>query len=334
MTKATDLVLAGDIGGTNARFRLYDIGGKRVVHERTLESRSAKSLSALLAPYVKDAPGRVRAAALGVAGPVVDGQCATTNLPWVLDEKKLARDLKIPSVRLVNDLAAVALGCTRLPPSARTVIARGKPPKGGNVAVISAGTGLGEALLFWNDGRFLPCATEGGHSDYAPRSSLEAEIAASLVHLDDRGHVSNERVLSGPGMGSLYDFFLARSGLPESAEVQEALCVGDRNAAICALGLAGRSAAAGQAVDAFAAAYGAEAGNLALKGLATKGVYVCGRIAATLVPRRREIFLEAMCDKGRLRPLLERMPVYVVDDDRVGLVGTGYLAARLLADAM
>jgi glucokinase len=333
MGNSKHLVLAGDVGGTNARFRLYDAGGKKVVHERTFASRAAKSLSSLLAPYVKAAEGRVRAAAIGVAGPVVDGVSVTTNLPWVLDEKKLARDLGIPIVRLVNDLAAVAMGCTRLPASARRVISAGKPPKAGNVAVISAGTGLGEALLVWDGERLLPCATEGGHADFAPRTALEVEIFSSLQKMDARGHVSCERLLSGPGMGSLYEFFLARSGKGERAPASLALSTGDRNAAVCALGLSGKSVAAAAAVDAFAAIYGAEAGNLALKGLATCGVYLCGRIAATLVPRRKGIFLGAMRNKGRMRSIVERMPVYVVDDDLVGLVGAGHLAARLAADA-
>jgi glucokinase len=328
-----ELVLAGDVGGTNARFRLYDTFGKKVVHEKTFPSRSAKSLSALLAPYVKAAAGRVCAAAIGVAGPVVDGACVTTNLPWIIDEKKLARDLGIPLVRLVNDLAAVAMGCTRLPASARRVISAGKPPKAGNVAVISAGTGLGEALLLWDGARLLPCATEGGHADFAPRTELEVELFNYLHERGGRGHVSCERVLSGPGMGSIYEFFVARSGKPESLAAIRALSTGDRNAAVCALGLSGKSRAAAEAVDAFAAIYGAEAGNLALKGLATSGVYLCGRIAATLVPRKKGIFLHAMRDKGRMRSLVERMPVYVVDDDGVGLVGAGHLAARLAADA-
>jgi glucokinase len=166
----------------------------------------------------------------------------------------------------------------------------------------------------------------------APCDDLQAELLQFLRKGDPRSHVSYERVVSGPGIGNLYDFFRSRETAPESAEAEQALLAGDRNEAITQLGLRGKSAAAAKAVDMFVAIFGAEVGNLALKGLATYGVYVCGRIAAVVVPKRKQIFLAAMRNKGRLQPLVERVPVYLVDDSLVGLLGASCLAARLASE--
>jgi glucokinase len=332
------LVLAGDIGGTNARFRLYDLAGKTTVHEATLSSRSAKSLQALVGRYLGQVGARVRAAVLGIAGPVVDGVSRTTNLPWVVDERVLAAKLGIPVVRLVNDLAAVAMGCVRLGPAVRSTVWAGVPAKA-NCAVISAGTGLGEAMLIWDGKRYVPSATEGGHTDFGPRNPTEIDLLRYLVGPKGNGggkgvpHVSYERVVSGPGLGSMYDFFVDKGGVKEPSPVAKKLAKGDRNAAICELGLSRKSRAAVKAVDAFAAALGAEAGNLALKGFALGGLYLCGRIAQEIVPRRKQVFLDAMHDKGRMRALVEKVPVIIVKDDLVGLVGAGYLAAQMAASS-
>jgi len=186
--------------------------------------------------------------------------------------------------------------------------------------------------MMWEGGKHFPTASEGGHSDLAPCDDLQAELLRFLRKDGPRSHVSYERVLSGPGIGNLYDFFRSRETGPESAEAEQALLAGDRNAAITRLGLSGMSSAAVKAVDMFAAIFGAEVGNLALKGLATRGVYVCGRIGAEIVPKRKHIFLAAMRDKGRLRSLVERVPVYLVDDSLVGLLGASCLAARLASE--
>jgi glucokinase len=320
------LVLAGDIGGTNARLRLYDASGERPVHEAVLPS-AGPSLEALVGGYLARRKVRVSAAVLGVPGPVVDGVARPTNLPWVINQRKLSRALDIPNVALVNDLAAIAIGCTRAAASARLVLSPGKAPKGGNVAVIAAGTGLGEAMLIWDGARHVPCASEGGHADYAPSSDIEVDLLVFLRAKLGIRHISFERVLSGPGLGNVYDFFAKRLG--EAAIVTRQLKSGDRHAKIAALGLAKKSRAAGEAVDLFARIYGAEAGNLALKALSLGGVYLSGRIATEIIPKRRDIFLEAMRDKGRLGALLARMPVVIVKDSLVGLAGAGYLAAAL-----
>jgi glucokinase len=326
-----ELVLGGDIGGTNARLRLVECQRGAIVHEG-VPSQGSRSLAAILRGFLAVAPGRVQAAVLGLAGPVVDGVSRTTNLPWLVDERALARQLAIPRVRLVNDMAAIAMGCTCARPSARLTLVPGRSPKTGNAAVIAAGTGLGEALLVWSHGTLVATATEGGHGDLASRNELQDELLCFLRQQHGGGHVSYERVLSGPGIGALYDFFRARAAEPESESVLQALGGGDRNAAITKLGLTGKSAIARQAIDTFATFFGAEVGNLILRGLATRGVYICGRIGATILPKRKRQFLQALRDKGRLRPLVEQVPIHLIDDDRVGLAGACHLARQLVAE--
>ncbi|HKQ68804.1 MAG TPA: glucokinase [Polyangiaceae bacterium] len=327
---SVDMVLAGDIGGTNARLRLYDRKGERVAHEAILPSAGAPSLSAIVSKYLGKRKTKVASAVLGIAGPVVDGVARPTNLPWVIDQRELSAELGIPKVSLLNDLAAVAIGCTRLARASRIVIAKGKAPKGGNIAVIAAGTGLGEALLIWDGDHYVPCATEGGHTDFAPTSDLEVDLLAFLRRRLKADRVSYERVLSGPGLGNLYDFFVERHG-GELPAVERRLAKGDRNATISALGLAKKSRPAADAVDLFAGVYGAEAGNLALKGLSLGGVFLSGRIATDIIPRKKALFLQSMRDKGRMGELLARVPVTISKDRLVGLTGAGYLAARLVA---
>ena len=326
-----DLLLAGDIGGTHARFRLYDRRERRTAHEKVLPSRDAPSLAAMVGAYLASQKAKVAAAVLGIAGPVVGGVVRATNLPWTADERHLARDLDIPKVKLVNDLAALAVGCTRVGSSARVTVAKGRGVQGSNMAVIAAGTGLGEALLVWNGTQHLPSATEGGHADFAPVSDLQVELWAHLRRQTGGRHVSVEHVLSGPGLGRIYDFLLARGGR-ESVAVERQLRSGDRNAVITELGLAKKSRVAAAAVDLFVTIYGAEAGNLVLKSLSLGGLFVCGGIATRVIPPKKTLFLAAMRDKGRMAKLLTAVPVTLVHDRFVGLVGAGHLAARLAAE--
>lgn len=318
------MLVVGDIGGTHTRLSLLDPSG-RTERRRVLESRKFPSLEAALGTFLAEdkRPRRITGAAFGVAGPVVAGRVATTNLPWVVDAKALERRLSIKRVTLLNDLVALALGTLDITSAKKRVLGDAGSPKkkGANVAVLAAGTGLGEAMLVWDGARFVPSATEGGHSDFAPRNDLEVQL---LQFLRARfGHVSWERVLSGDGLGSLYDFFRQARGVNETTENTQALEADpDRNAAICRLGIEGRSEAAQSAVDLFASIYGSEAGNLALKTLAVGGVYVCGNIAVQMLPvLERAGFRRAFADKGRFASLMEKIPVAVVLDREVGLKG-------------
>lgn len=324
------MLLVGDIGGTHARLSLLAPQGRTIRHQ-VFESRKHPSLEAVVREFLGEPKPRVTAAAFGIAGPVVNGRCTATNLPWVVDARVLSRKLGIRRVTLLNDLVALSLGALDVPRRRLHVIgAAGTPKKkGANLAVIAAGTGLGEGLLIWDGERFVPSATEGGHSDLAPRDELEVDL---LKFLRARfGHVSWERVLSGDGLGNLYDFFRQARNLGDSTENNRAIeAAGDRNAAIAQLGMAGESEAASRAVDLFASMYGAEAGNLVLKSLAVGGVFVCGNIATRMLPvLDREGFHRAFVDKGRFTPLMERVPVAVVLDSDVGLAGASRVARGL-----
>ncbi len=322
------MFVVGDIGGTHARLSLLN-GAGRTVHHEVLQSRQYPSLEAAVRVFLEKAPvkGKVRAAAFGIAGPVVRGRVAGTNFPWVIDARVLSRKLGIKHVTLLNDLVALALGTLSVKRTKLHVLgAAGAPKKNGaNIAVLAAGTGLGEAMLIWDGTRFVPSATEGGHTDFAPRDDIEVEL---FEFLRDRfGHVSWERLLSGDGLGNLYDFFRSK-GVEESTENARTLAAAtDRNAAISELGMSEKSEAAARALELFATIYGAEAGNLALKTLAIAGVYVCGNIAARMLPiLDRGGFRRAFADKGRFMATMEKIPIAVVLDSDVGLAGAAHVA--------
>jgi len=321
------VLLAGDIGGTNTRLALVD--GKKWVREQALPSREFATFDAAVAEFLGARPPRIAAAAFGIAGPVVAGRVKTTNLPWTIDERALGRRLKTPRVRLLNDLVAIGFGALGAPPK-KLVTLRGKRAKGGNAAVLAAGTGLGEAGLVWDGEKHVPCGSEGVHADFAPRSAIEWELRAYLESKIG-GRVSYERVLSGPGIGNVHAFLVEAKGMQETSEAARTLASAtDENRAVAELGLSGQSPVCRRALEVFLGVYGAEAGNHALRFLATGGLFVGGGIAAMLLPMLREgPFLEAFLDKGRLRPLLESIPVHVVIDSNIGLAGAARYAALL-----
>jgi glucokinase len=316
--------LAGDIGGTNARLALVSDRGA-IVRSDVLESTKHPSLESAVRAFLGAKSARIAAATFGIAGPVIRQRCEATNLPWVVDAAKVSRALRIPRVTLINDLVALAYG-SLLQPRARLAVLQVGPPakRGENVCTLAAGTGLGEAALIWDGDRHVPLATEGAHADFAPQRRTEWDLFEYAARRFD--HVSYERLVSGPGIGVLYDFVREVEGVRESkaneARIEES---SDRNREITELGESGKSRPADVALDLFSRLYGAEAGNLALKTLATGGVFVAGRIAATLAGTlKRRGFLEAFRAKGRFRKLLERVPVAVVLDSGVGLAGAAF----------
>jgi glucokinase len=326
------VVVVGDIGGTHARLSLLSPGGRTLRHQ-DYESRNYRSLDAVVEEFLGATRPRpkVTAGAFGIAGPVVGNRCVATNLPWIIDARVLARKLRIKRVTLLNDLVALSLGALTLPKSKVRVLGGAGTPKkrGGNIAVIAAGTGLGEAMLVWDGERLVPSPTEGGHSDFAPNSDVEAAL---LAFLRGRfGHVSWERVLSGSGLGNIYDFFTWASrpfGVPDTPENTTLLAAAaDRNAAIAGLAEGRKSEAAARAVELFARLYGAEAGNLALKTLSVAGVFVCGNIAARMAGALESNgFIDAFRAKGRFEPLMRKIPVAVVLDSDIGLAGAARVA--------
>ncbi len=322
-------ILVGDVGGTRTRLALYGRSTAAPRAEAVYSSRDHAGLEEIVDAFLASSKAkRPAVAVIGIAGPVRGGVAVVTNLPWRLDERALARHLGIPQVVLLNDLAVAARGCLELPDDAQIPLTASRPAKrGDHLAVIAAGTGLGEAFLVWAGDRHVAVPTEGGHGDFAPQSPIEIELWHFLQKRYP-DHVSYERIVSGDGLGALYDFFLSR-GPREPRTVTRRLCDGDRNAAIAELGLTRAFRPATLAVDLFASIYGAEAGNMALRQLAIGGVFVAGNIAQRIVPDRRAIFLAAFRRKGRFSALLGEIPIAVVTDPMVGVLGAIAVARDL-----
>jgi glucokinase len=314
-------ILAADVGGTKTELALFD----GTAHGGYHELRSQRYVSADfdgIEPMVRGFLGENTAdrAGIGVAGPVVDDTCRTTNLPWALDARQLERELGIGHVHLLNDFAAVALGIAALSPDDLVVLQEGEVDPDGPVIAVGAGTGLGEAIVLPSSSGRRILASEGGHTDFAPRN--EEEIALLRFLLQRHHRVSVERVVSGQGLVALYDFVVAEGLAPTSVALRERMKTEDPGQVIGESALARSDPACVKAVDMFVSAYGAEAGNVALTVLPTGGVYLAGGIAPRLIERfRGDAFMKPFLTKGRMSYLLERMRVAVIMNARVGLLG-------------
>ena len=260
-----------------------------------------------------------RTAHLAVPGAVIDGRCHTPNLPWELDEGELQTSTGIPRVILLNDFVGLALGVADLPASGLVTLKRGNIVKHGTKAIVGAGTGLGEAILVWDGAAYVPVASEAGHADFAPQGALQRALSEQLEA--ELGHVSVERVLSGPGLARIYGF-LVGEGMPASTEVETTTGEQDPSEIISRLALSRLHPTCEQALDVFVRIYGAEAGNLALRCLPFGGLYLAGGIAPKITDALRAGgFLAAFLAKGRLQGLLESVPVHVVTDPDTPLRG-------------
>jgi glucokinase len=320
------VILCGDIGGTKVELALYERSGGRLVERRARRVRTedGPDLESLVRTFLDGDEKTIASAAFGIAGPVVDERVVGANLPWEVDARALARHTGIARVTVVNDLAATAVGLTALEPSELRVVHPGRARLGGPVAVVAAGTGLGVACLAFADGVPVALASEGGHADYAPRSALDVELLHWLA-AKFGGHVSWERIVSGPGLSHLYEFLKETGREDEPEWLAEARRDGDPSAAITAAD--GEAAIATHALDWFVEHYGAAAGNVALTFGATGGVALAGGIAPKLADRLTEPrFTEAFLDKGRLRPFLESIPVSIILNERTGLLGAALIA--------
>lgn len=324
-------VLAGDVGGTKVLLQVAEADGRtaRVQAEARYESADYPDLLPLVEEFLRHTRAHdLHAACFGIAGPVrptPDGQAAdVTNLPWRIDSAALMRGLGIPRVRLINDFQAVGYGIAALVPEDFATLQAGQRQPRAPCALIGAGTGLGEGLLIWANGYYEAVATEGGHADFAPIDETQVEL---LGYLRARfGRVSYERILSGPGLVNVYEFFLAR-GLPGTPALLEAE---DPPAAITRAALMGEDRAALDTLRLFVRVYGAQSGNLALTCLATGGVYVAGGIAPKILSALRTgEFVRAFGDKGRMSALLATIPIDVILNPRVGLIGAALAASRL-----
>ena len=328
------MILAGDVGGTKTVLGLFDVAadGVRQRHEATFASPEHRSLEDVLATFlVTVGTPALRAACIGVAGPVIDGTCDITNLAWHLDETILAEAVGVPRLKLLNDLEATAYGMICLPAEDLAILNSSRRPKRrGNIAVIAAGTGLGEAMLYWDGAHHHPIASEGGHADFAPRTDREIELLQDLRR-ELGGRVSCERVLSGPGLVNIYHSIRHSAGTRAPAWLTDALGHGDPSAAISEAALAGTDPVCVETLDLFCSIYGAEAGNLALKCLALGGVFVGGGIAPKILPalRKPDTFMRGFTEKGRFGDLMRSLEVSVALNPRAAVLGAAHYALRL-----
>lgn len=322
------MILAGDIGGTKTNLGLFDVDGGALKLRRfeSYPSKNYPGLESIIEEFLgSPGTGSVDAGCFGIAGPVVDGRSITPNLPWVVASQVLAERLSLASVTLINDLEATAHGIAELKPEEFVTLNEGIPEIG-TAALIAAGTGLGAAGLFWNGERHVPFASEGGHMDFAPRDQFEMQLLEHL--LTKSGHVSVERVLSGPGLHNIYDFLRSVNYAEESPEVEARFTGRDPSSVIANAAIARESDLCVKALDMFVRIYGATAGNVALVLKAIAGVYIGGGIAPKIIEKvKDETFMKAFTAKGRLAPLLEAIPVRVIMNDKTALLGAARVAA-------
>lgn len=322
------MILAGDIGGTHARLALFELqdGKLKEVVGETFPSHDFKTLEEIVAKFAATHPGKIDHACFGIAGPVRNGRSETPNLAWVVDARLLAQAAGITSLRLINDLEANAYGIATLSEKEFIALNPGAPDAIGNQAVISAGTGLGEAGLYWDGRNHRAFASEGGHCDFAPRDEVEAELLAWLRK--QFGHASWERVLSGPGLYNIYRF-LRDSGRGEEPKwFAEETAHTDPAVVISRAALANRCELCVKALDLFVSFYGAEAGNLALKIMSLGGVFLGGGIAPRIASKLTQpAFMKSFTAKGRMSALLEAMPVSIILNDLTALRGAARCAA-------
>jgi glucokinase len=329
------VILAGDVGGTHARLALVEAWEENLslVAEKIYPSHDYSKLEDIVIEFLKENKIKPELAGIGVAGPIRDGKCVATNLPWIVDSVTLATACGLARVDLLNDLEANAYGIATLAAADFAVLQKGIPVAQGNAAVISAGTGLGEAGMYFDGAALRPFAGEGGHASFAPEGEVQGELFEYLTRR--YGHVSCERVLSGPGLVNIYDFLRDTGRGPESPAIVEKMRTGDPAAAISEGALADACELCDEAVEIFVQIYGGEAGNLALKMLATGGIYLGGGIAPKILSElQRPAFIEAFVGKGRMKPLLEAVPVQVILNENTALRGSARAALLRTAPAL
>ncbi|NER93948.1 MAG: glucokinase [Symploca sp. SIO1B1] len=344
------LLLAGDIGGTKTILRLVEKEGNKppqVLHEALYQSQNFPDLVPIVQEFLSAAQQQLdgvlspEKACLAIAGPVVDDTCVLTNLDWSLDARHLEQELGITKVKLINDFAAIGYGILGLADEDLLCLQEVKPQPEAPIAVIGAGTGLGECFLVNHQGHHQIIATEGGHVDFAPRTKLEFQLLQYLREKHSIQRISVERVVSGQGIVSIYQFLRDQEFAAESPEVEQVINTWEKEtgrpektvdpaATIANAALEKRDRLSEKTMQMFVDAYGTEAGNLALKLLPYGGLYIAGGIAAKILPLMQEgSFLRSFTQKGRITPLIKKVPVYIVLNPQVGLIGAAICAERL-----
>ncbi|MEQ8763282.1 MAG: glucokinase [Planctomycetota bacterium] len=323
------MILAGDVGGTKTNLALIGPDGE-LGETRSWPSADDSSLGRLVKRFLAETGTDVEVACIGVAGPVRGNVVHATNLPWTVEAGALRAETGIDAIWLINDLEATAYGIDCLGEGQLRVLNEGNPAFDGNRSVIAAGTGLGEAGMYFDGERYWPFASEGGHCSFSPRNELELSLWRFLAAEKRPVPVSWEHVVSGPGLHAIYRFLASTGEHSVPTELKEQLeTAKDPSAVISRDGLAGRFEICTKALDLFATLYGAEAGNQALKIMASGGVYLGGGIAPKILPKLEErSFLDALCAKGPMEKVLREFPVAVILEDRCALLGAGEFARR------
>ena len=326
-------VLAGDIGGTKTNLGLFSMGRHRPRLEtmETFLSRDHPNLERIISRFLDKHKRPVTSACFGIAGPVVDGRSKVTNLPWVISERRIKERFSLPRVCLINDLAATALAISFLRRSELYPLNKPRRERGKNIALIAPGTGLGVSLAVFQGGSYLPVPSEGGHVDFAPRNDEEIGLWRYLNRR--HGHVSIERVLSGPGIYDIYSWLKASRHYKEPAYLKKMIREMDPAKAITQSAMAHNNVVCSKALTLFVSALGAVSGNLALTGMATGGVYLGGGIPPKILPAIKEgAFMRAFTDKGRFKDVLEKIPVRVILNDKAALLGAAHCAIKRLEE--
>ncbi|MDZ8185310.1 MAG: glucokinase [Nostoc sp. ChiSLP02] len=339
------LLLAGDIGGTKTILRLVETSDSQslhTIHQESYHSADFPDLAPIVQQFLAKANTSIpEKACFAIAGPIVKNTAKLTNLAWFLDTERLQQDLGIPQISLINDFAAVGYGISGLEKQDLHTLQAGKPQPQAPVGIIGAGTGLGQGFLIRQGNYYQVFPSEGGHADFAPRNEMEFQLLKYLLGKHDIQRISVERVVSGMGIVSIYQFLRDRKFASESPDVAQVVRTWeqeagkeeksvDPGAVIGTAALEKRDRLSEQTLQLFIEAYGAEAGNLALKLLPYGGLYIAGGIAPKILPLiQNSSFLLNFTQKGRMRPLLEEIPVYIILNPQVGLIGAALCAARL-----
>ncbi|MBI5472782.1 MAG: glucokinase [Ignavibacteriae bacterium] len=324
------MILSGDIGGTKTNLACFTLDNGRLARGefKSYPSKQFSSFTDVIQSFRQETSPDITMAAFGIAGPVVNGRCEATNLPWVVDNSAVASACALPAVGLINDLEATAYGVLRLEQNDLLMLNAGAPQEHGAIAVIAAGTGLGEGALVWNGSRYQAVPTEGGHTDFAPRNEVEINLLRFLLTKHKR--ISYERIVSGMGIVNLYQFFRTQVNHPEPEWLAAQFTDADAAAAITSAAMAGKDEACVRTLELFVSLYGAEAGNLALKFLATGGVYIGGGIAPKILPElQQSTFLDSFTMKGRFSNLMKSIPVSVVLNSEAALYGAAHYALSM-----
>lgn len=339
------MILAGDVGGTKVHLALYAFkeGRLRQVRDARFPAGEFASLEAVVEKFLTGDPNgnatqdrtereQIAAACFGVPGPVRAGRLKLTNLPWELDSHAIAGSLGVEHIFLINDLEANGYGIPELAPEMICTLAQGDPAAFGHRGLIAAGTGLGQALLIWDGHTHRPMPSEGGHCDFAARNDRELGLLRYLQKMLN-GRVSWERVVSGIGIKNIYTYLRDVEKLEEPAWLRERIAAEDPNAVIGTCAEDGSSQLCFETIQLFASAYGAEAGNLALKVLALGGIYLGGGIAPKMMKTLNSGgFMQAFLDKGRLTPVLQSISVRIILDDTCALLGAAAFAEARAAE--